>query len=308
MENVHEITAKEAKSDKQNNTDGGESRSGKEQMYQTGLVQGTELPERPGLEIPRVQATQSHFEFSMLLEGVVMISIEDARRLAAKGETAESVFGNMLVAVTTTVHDEVLEEWYPQKEIQLIIDFKPDFHIPCDRPVYRTDSKKERREIITRYLRDLKEISRAIKNLSTEIIPLVKGVLPRERKECYRCFEGLDFDRIGYYCAQYFLYGNHGEDLIQDVRQIVGEAQPRAMLLIGVQASSYLRRMPPEVTAAAGERWRRKSGLRNDSLSMQQVQRNYRDWSREIEKELEGGQSRLESFVTNTAEGSIHGN
>lgn len=308
MENVHEITAKEAKSDKQSNTDSGESRSEEEQMYQTGLVQGTELPERPGLEIPRVQATQTHFEFSIPLEGVVMISIEDARRLAAKGETAESVFGNMLVAVTTTVHDEILEKWYPQKEIQLVLDFKPDFYIPCDRPVYRTDSKKERREIITRYLRDLKEITKAIRNLPTEIIPLVKGELPRERKQCYRCFEGLGFDRIGYYCSQYFLYGNHGEELIQDVRQIVSEAQPRAMLLIGVQASSYLRRMPPEVTAAAGERWRRKSGLRNDSLSMQQVQRNYRDWSREIEKELEGGQSRLERFVTNTAEGSIHGN
>lgn len=308
MKNMSNTTAKEAKSDREINTDGGEPRTRAEQAYQTGLVQGTELPDHPGQEIPRVQATQAHFEFVDPAAEIVMISVVTARRLIGRGETAGSVFGEALVAVTTTIHDDDLEEWFPQREIQLIREFEPDFYIPCDRPVYRNDSKAERREMIRRYLRDLEEIAEAVRSQHVELIPLVKGILPRERARCYRCFDELGFDRIGYYCAQYFLSGNQGEELVADIRQIAQENQPTGMLLIGLQSRSYLSRLPPEVIAAAGQRWIAKSGLRDESLSMREAQQQYREWSRQVEESLSGGQTRLGMFGTTESTGGIYGN
>lgn len=308
MDDSNRKTAKKAKSEREHTTDGGETRSKAKRAYSTGLVQGTELPDNPGVEIPRLQGTELHYEFADPVAEIVMIGVHTARRLNDKGKTAEEVYGDALVVVTTTVSDEVLEEWYPQKETQLVREFQPDFYIPCDRPVYRKDSKAERRDLITRYVNDLREIAREIEPLDTEIIPLVKGILPRERERCYRCFAELGFDRIGYYCAQYFLYGNRGNELVSDVRQIAQEAQPTGMLLIGLQAQSRLWEMPPEVIAAAGERWRGQSGLRDDALSMREVQRQYRKWSEEVEDYLSGGQSRLEMFDVTETSGGIHGN
>ncbi|MGB9952145.1 hypothetical protein ACOZ4F_07050 [Haloarcula marismortui] len=308
MNKTTDTPAREAKSDRETNTDGGESRTRAEQAYQTGLVQGTELPNHPGQEIPRVQATQAHFEFVDQAVDIVMISVVTARRLADQGKTAKSVFDEALVAVTTTIHDEDLEEWFPQREIQLIREFDPDFYVPCDRPVYRTDSKAERREKISRYLRDIEEIADAVRSQHVELIPLVKGILPRERARCYRCFEELGFDRIGYYCAQYFLSGNRGEELISDVRQIAQENQPTGMLLIGLQSRSYLSRLPPEVIAAAGQRWIAQSGLRDESLSMRETQQQYQQWSRQVEESLSGGQTRLGMFGTTESAGGIYGN
>jgi len=308
MEGESDQATKEAKSDRDNNTDNGESWQRDEQAYQTGLVQNTDLPDRQGVEISRVQATAVHFEFADPVMDIVMISVVDALRLLKRGETAETVFGDALVIVTTTVPDHVLERWYPQKEIRLVKDFQPDFYIPCDRPVYRKDTKAERRDKITRYLRDLKEIANAIESAPTEIIPLVKGILPRERARCYQCFEELDFDRIGYYCAQYFLYGNRGKELIRDVRQIAQEAQPTGMLLVGLQARSYLRKMPPEVIAVAGQRWISESGLRDADYSMRDAQRQYLDWSTQVERDLAGGQTRLRMFNRIKTTGEIYGN
>ena len=307
MQKRQDKTAKEAKSTSRKQQDGGEPRSLIERKYQTGLIQGSELPDRIGLEIPRVQATRTHFEF---FEGdthtdIVMISVEAARRLAEKGETARSVFGDSMVIVSTTIADEVLEEWYPGREIWLIDAFQPDFYVPCDRPVYRSDRPAKRRETIDRYLRDVEDVVNATRHDPVEHIPLIKGVLPRERKRCYRQFEELGFDRMAYYCAQYFLYGYRGGELVRDIRVMTSEADLEGLLLIGLQAQSLLRELPPEVTAAAGTNWRGESSFRDEDVGLAEARRNYRDWSEQVEATLEGGQTRLGQFGTATNRGGL---
>lgn len=265
----------------------------------TGLAAGTELPNRPSLVIPRMERTAVHERFASGNPhlDVVMISVEAARRLANCGETAASSFQNALVAVSTTVHDETLEWWYPDREVTLVQEFRPDIYLPCDRPVYASDRPAERRDTIRRYLDDLADVTRRLSDDPVEIVPLVKGVNEVERQRCYRTFADLGLDRWAYYTAQYFLYGNRGKELVRDVHAIAREGSPRALLLVGLQSGNYLSRMPPEVFAAAGKRWIEQSDLRNDELSMHQIQRNYSRWKRQIESILNGGQTRLSDYT-----------
>lgn len=264
----------------------------------TGFAAGTPLPDNPGVVVPRLERSTTHQKFTRGNPhiSVVMISVEAARRFVERDVTAASAFPDMLVAVTTTIHDEKLEWWYPEREVSLVRDFQPDIYLPCDRPVYAGDRPAERRDTIRRYLRDLDDVTGRLADTPVGIVPLVKGVTESERRRCYQKFRELGLDRWAYYCAQYFLYGNRGESLVQDVHSIAREGSPRGLMLVGLQSGSYLSRMPTEVFAAAGKRWISQSNLRNDALSMQQIQRHYGTWKRQIERILDGGQTRLTDY------------
>lgn len=266
----------------------------------TGFAAGTLFPDNPGVVIPRLERSTVHEEFVRENRhiSVVMISVEAARRFVEQGETAASAYPDVLVAVTTTIHDEKLEWWYPDREVDLVRDFQPDIYLPCDRPVYAGDRPAERRDTIRRYLNDLTDVTGRLADTPVAIIPLVKGVTESERRRCYQTFRELELDRWAYYCAQYFLYGNRGETLIQDVHSIAKEGSPRGLMLVGLQSGSYLSRMPAEVFAAAGNRWISQSNLRNDDLSMQQIQRYYGTWKRQTENILDGGQTRLSDYAS----------
>jgi len=266
----------------------------------TGFAAGTPLPDNPGVVIPRLERSTVHEEFVRENRhiSVVMISVEAARRFVEQGETAASAFPNVLVAVTTTIHDDQLEWWYPDREVGLVRDFQPDIYLPCDRPVYAGDRPAERRDTIRRYLNDLADVTDRLSDMPVAILPLVKGITESERRQCYQTFRDLGLDRWAYYCAQYFLYGNRGEALVQDVHSVVQEGSPRGLVLVGLQSGSYLSRMPAEVFAAAGKRWIDQSNLRNDALDMQQIQRHYGTWKRHIENILDGGQTRLSDYVS----------
>lgn len=266
----------------------------------TGFAAGVPLPDDPGVVIPRLERTIAHKEFARGNHyiSVVMISVEAAKRFVERGETAGSAFPDALVAVTTTIHDEQLEWWYPDREVDLVRDFQPDIYLPCDRPVYAVDRPAERRDTIQRYLNDLTDVAGRLSKDPVAIVPLVKGITESERQRCYQTFRQLGLDRWAYYCAQYFLYGNRGEDLVRDVHSVVKEGSPRGLVLVGLQSGSYLSRMPSEVFAAAGKRWIGQSNLRNDALDMPQIQRHYGTWKRQIENILDGGQTHLNDYVS----------
>ncbi len=266
----------------------------------TEFAVGSPLPDNPGVVIPRVERSTFHEEFVRENHhiSVVMISVEAARRFVEQGETAASAFPDVFVAVTTTIHDERLEWWYPDREVGLVRDFQPDIYLPCDRPVYASDRPAERRDTIRRYLNDLADVTDRLAEAPIAIIPLVKGVTESERHRCYQEFRTLGLDRWAYYCAQYFLYGNRGEDLVQDVHSVVQEGSPRGLVLVGLQSGSYLSRMPSEVFAAAGKRWIDQSNLRDDALDMQQIQQNYGTWKRQIKNILDGGQTHLGDYFS----------
>lgn len=277
------------------------------QVRHLGIAHGTEVPD-DGLVICRLDKIQAHHAFARDNPALkaVMITIEAARIFTEQGETADSVFGeDVVVGVSTAIPDEQLEWWYPHREIEVVRKFAPDFYIPCDRPVYQWHSPPLRRDKIRRYLRDLREITESLQNRSIVIIPFVKGVTSGERQRCYHVFNDLGFDRWAYYCAQYFLYGNRGEELVTDVRAIVDEANLDYLMLVGLQAEQYLTRMPPAVLAAAGQRWITKSDLRNDRLTMNHIQSNFGRWAQYIENLLDGGQAGLDQWGVQP--GGIHG-
>ena len=279
----------------------------RERVDRIGIAHGTEVP-NDGLVVPRLDKTELHETFATGNPALkaVMVTIEAARIYAEQGETADTIFGDdIVVGVSTTISDEQLEWWYPFREVEVILEFAPDFYIPCDRPVYERHSPPVRRDKIGRYLRDLEEITEALRENPVVIVPLVKGITESERQRCYRAFENLEFDRWAYYCAQYFLYGNYGEELVADVWSIVDEANPDYLMLVGVQAEQYLTRMPPLVQAAAGQRWRDKSDLRSDNMTMKQIQLNYGRWAQYIENLLGGGQTALSEWGTQP--GGIYG-
>lgn len=278
-----------------------------EQARRLGIAHGTEVP-NDGLVIPRLDKIQAHHAFATdnLNLKAVMITIEAARIFTGQGETADSVFGeDVVVGVSTAIPDQQLEWWYPQRETEVIREFAPDFYIPCDRPVYERHSLPERRDKIKRYLRDLSEITDDLQNSPVVIIPFVKGVTSGERQRCYSIFDELGFDRWAYYCSQYFLYGNRGDELVTDVRAIANESDADYLLLVGLQAGQYLTRMPPAVQAAAGQRWIAKSELRNERVTMKQVQSNFGRWAQYIEDLLGGGQTALSQW--DVQPGGIHG-
>jgi hypothetical protein len=199
-----------------------------------------------------------------------------------------------------------LEWWFPEREAEVVRRFRPDFYIPCDRPVYEDHSPARRRDIIRRYLGDIREVAQVLQDLPVVIVPFVKGITPSERSRCYRAFEDLGFDRWAYYCAQYFLYGHRGEELVGDVRTIVQEGSPKYMMLVGLLSERYLTRMPPVVYAAAGQsQWISQSDLRNERLIMNQKQSNFTEWAQHVEELLGGGQTALGQWATQP--GDVYG-
>lgn len=246
--------------------------------------------------LPRAEATAAHADFIATNPYIdtVVLRIDDAQKLAQRGETANSWLGRAVTSiVVTTISDEALEKWFPEREVGTARRFGADYLVPCDTPVYNTDPPSVRRETIQRYVRDLTDVTTALRDDSIGVIPLVKGVTESERRICYRAFDDLGFDRVAFYAAQYFLYGNRSIDLIHRISEIVAESEFRALMLIGLQAGRYLKEMPPEVTAATGLRWIGQSGLRNGILSMNQKHTRYGVWKHRIETVLTGRQTVL---------------
>jgi hypothetical protein len=251
--------------------------------------------------LPRAEVTTAHADLigTNPYVDTVVFRIDGAQQLVQRGETADSWLDRTVTSiVVTTIPDDALEEWFPAREVETARQFDADYLVPCDKPVYNTHPPSVRRETIQRYVRDLTDVTMALRDDPTSVIPLMKGVTESERRICYRTFDDLGFDRAAFYAAQYFLYGNHSTDLIHRVSEIVAESELRAFMLIGLQAGRYLKEMPPEVTAATGLRWISQSSLRNKTLSMNQKHTRYGVWKHRIETVLTGRQTVLRRWST----------
>lgn len=102
---------------------------------------------------------------------------------------------------------------------------------------------------------------------------------------------------IAYYCAQYFggQVGNRFNDLLETIHNIVVEFSPIGILLVGLLSQKKLRQFPPNVVAAAGQRWIMKSGLRDD-IGEEEKKQNLANWMKEVEKALRSSQTNLKMF------------
>ena len=187
----------------------------------------------------------------------VMLNIDDAEKLLKMG-LESSYFGpNKLVITTSTIDDRSLPRYYLEKELEIITGFKPNFHVPRDRPVYLSQNKKERLWNIRTQVEDTVEMRQLLNGTSIYLMPLLKGVDLEELNASYLPLKSEGFNAFSYYAAQYFGNGrgNLSTELIEDVKCISFLTGIEYVMLIGVQSENIIRKMPPVIKAYAGLRF-----------------------------------------------------
>ena len=266
-------------------------------MNPNGKHQGSQ-PSKPSGVIPRTERQTRHEKFYNGFSGVdtVMLPIDHAERLLRQGQTASS-YTNKSVITTTTIPDEDLEDLGWEKERDIVEAFQPAYHIPTDYWVYGDMDSDDRVQNIELLMEGTEWMCQQIEGIPTEIIALVKGYSPQERAICYKTLNKLGIDHLAFYGSQYFSEKNGGINALnEDLRDIVSEYSPSSVLLIGCQSENYMERLPPEVKAVAGQRWIRKSKLRDVSLA--KARTKYLEWKQEVNAGLGSGQTTLGSFET----------
>lgn len=257
----------------------------------------------PRLEgiIPRIERQTRHEEFvnACPTADPVMLPINHAARLLRKGITAET-YTDAEIITTTTIHDDDLKDFNWATERAIVEAFGPAYHIPTDYWVYGNMDKEDRLQNVQHLMKGTEWMVKQLAETQTQVIPLVKGYSKEERAVCYHTFDKLDINYICFYGSQYFggKNGNGINDLNSDLRDITSEYSPAGILLIGLQSSNYLSRLPPEVVAAAGQRWIKKSGLRDFHIN--EVRRKFSAWKHETEQQLGTGIATLGSFSSAT--------
>ena len=252
------------------------------------LASSQNVPRGPILLIEK-QRAHNQFHKGNPNNLTVLLRITTVRTLVNQGETADSWFDEHVnVITTTTVHDETLSELDWEKELQLIQKFQPDFHIPCDYPVYENDDPDIRRHRILKSLEGMIWIAETLRSSKTRIIPLLKGTTPQERQLCYKVFDHLGIEYCVFYGTQYFTANVGFNQLLEDLRTVVSEAPELEIMLIGLQSARRLKQLPPQIVASAGQRWIDKVQLRE--VPWKESHRLYEPMEQEMNKALGQGQ------------------
>lgn len=228
------------------------------------------MARKPRDVIPRVQAQRSHHEFlDVVNPETAMLNLIEARKLAKRGETAATYFGEETdVIVTSTVRDRDLDLLSWEREFEIVCEVVPDYHIPTDYPTYGNMAAEQRHENVRRCMTGTLWMAEQIdkRGLQTQVIPLIKGITPHEREICYRAIDSdttdakttVTADYRAYYVTQYFSagQGNNIGKLVEDVGAIA-EEWDGDLLVIGLLSANYLAKLPESVVAAAGmNAWR----------------------------------------------------
>lgn len=261
------------------------------------LASSQDAPRGPVLLIEK-QRSHNQFHRNNPNDLTVLLRITTVQTLLNQGETADSWFGeNIQVITTTTVDDEILSELDWEDELQLILKFKPDFHIPCDYPVYETDDPELRRHRILKSLEGMIWIAGKLHSTKTQIIPLIKGTTPEERRLCYKVFNHIGAEYCTFYGTQYFTANIGFNQLLDDLRTVVSEAPELEIMLIGLQSPRRLKQLPPQFVASAGQRWINEVQLRE--VPWNESKHLYKKMEQEINNSLKQGQMPIMAWSTN---------
>lgn len=214
--------------------------------------------------IPLLEAQWSHHEFVHAAQpDHALMKITSARQLLKRGETADSYLPDETAVITTsTIPDEKLNLLSWDKELEIIEDFAPDYHVPTDYSTYQDQPETDRQQNVEQCMEGTAWMARQgrERGIDTTLIPLIKGCTPGEWAICDevldRCAD--EFPMVAFFATQYFS-GGAGiriNELVTDVRKIAMR-QSRPIMLIGLLSSNYLARMPATVCAGTGlNQWR----------------------------------------------------
>ncbi|WP_436931236.1 hypothetical protein [Halosimplex halobium] len=222
----------------------------------------------------------------------VMLSIESARKLVdIHRETANTYFReDQTVITTTTVHDDTLKELGWLDELDIVRRFGPDYHIPTEYSVYQSPMSPEVQEnAISDCMDGTEWFDKRLENHSTAVLVQAKGWLPWHFELCRPTMERLGTDFLVFYATG---YKARVEELKRDLEALISVLHPSGILIIGKQSTRFLSQAPPEIVAAAGGRWRRKSGLEENRHNS----KRHKNWKVNVEQDLGSGQAILNSY------------
>lgn len=242
--------------------------------------------------VPRVEAQKAHESFIAAVKPeFAMLSIDHARRVCKRGETGATYFPtNTSVITTTTIADDRLDRLSWEDEYEIVREFGPEYHIPTDYAVYGDDPREKRLECAencatgTVWMSDQFEEN----DISTSVLPLIKGSDREEREFGYRACSAVESDMAAIYATQYFTAGGGGgrSALVRDVKGIAEETDGELeLIVVGLLSPNYLSAVPTTVVAAAGQRtWREAVAPRERNATA--IRDNYRTLRGRIEQAL----------------------
>jgi len=258
-----------------------------------------ELAEMPEGIIPRIQKQIWHKKFARDNPycDTVMLGVDDAEKLLNTGEILSSYFcPNLDFITTSTIHDQPLGELRWTQEANIVKALSPQYHIPTDYWVYGDMDPEDRETNIGDMMEGTEFLIRQLVDEPTTVIPLVSGTTREDREICYRTFDELGISYAAVYGSQYFggSMGNGINKLNNYIRDIVSEYEFDGLLLIGLQSADYLQCLPPEIVAAAGQRWIYQSELRE--LPIEESKDQFGEWKQQPEMQLGIGNATLNEF------------
>lgn len=260
------------------------------------LVSNEETPKGTVLLMEKQEA-HDKFHQDSPHDLTVLLRLTTVVTLVNLGHTAESWFGeNITVITTTTINDKVLSELEWVDELEIVQTFEPDFHIPCDYPDYEDDVRDLRHEHVWNCLEGTLWIAQNLVGTKTKVLPLIKGATPEERRLCYQVFNYLGINYCVFYGTQYFTANIGFYQLREDLRTIVSEAPNLKIMLIGLQSPRWLTQLPPQIVAAAGQRWIDEVQLRE--VPWNESQRLYKPMERNINAALGHGQMPIMAWTS----------
>jgi hypothetical protein len=241
--------------------------------------------------IPSVEPYHSYSAFLQAVEpDYALLKYTDMRKLLTRGETADSYFPDATeVITTTTIRDTQLNLVSWERELERVLAFQPDYHIPADYSTYENQAVADRSRNVLHCMEGLLWMQRQLRehDSETRLIPLVKGVTPEERALCYEVFDRAGFtDYCAFYGTQYFS-GGAGiriDELVTDLDAVAAE-QDRDIFLIGLLSPNYLERVPEQVVAAAGQTaWRQQ--IAPTTQDANEMQAFWNDFTEEVSQAL----------------------
>lgn len=256
------------------------------------------LGEAPRGYIPRVEPHPEQLEFIRKETGIsaVMLDLHHATTLLNRGETASHIFPGRTVVTTSTIQDSKLQRLHWEAELDIVRLFGPRWHIPCDWPVYLSDSERVRSWSIGQMVTTTIRMSEALSGTGTSLLPLLKGVTISEWRQCFTPLEEAGFRGFAYYGAQYFGRGrgNRRREIVSDVWSMVQELPIEYLMMVGVQSESVIPRMPVCVRAYAGQGWRAASGV--GRVSPEVARCRLRSWAPFASRKMRSRQSALSTW------------
>lgn len=255
------------------------------------------IPTGPAVLAERQQAHEDVLCGNTGFDGVVL-KLDALRRATENGYTSSDYLGGDYTFVSTsTMNDEKISELGWESELETVRDFSPAFHIPTDYPVYENDCVAVRDEHINKLIQGTSWMVEQLSDVSTRVLPLLKGVTSGERERFYRFFRQMQFGGCAFYGTQYFTEGAGFSELNDRLYEIQAEAPDLDIFLLGLLSPRCLSKVPSNVVGSTGQaQWRKRIGLRDSSASTDEMRQRSMELADEVTEAISAGQTALNAW------------